>query len=100
MTKTYFMPGPWTVGIRRKCKVGILANGWANLAKVVVKMHGDERENTVGRANAFLIAAAPELYVALVETLAIAERNEDGEYINRAKMALALARGESGEEYS
>jgi hypothetical protein len=43
------------------------------------------------RANGRLIAASPSLFAALQETLAIARRNEDGDYIQRAEAALAQA---------
>lgn len=45
-------------------------------------------------ANAHLIAAAPDLYAALVVTLDIARRNESGSYVDDAVAALAKARGE------
>lgn len=43
------------------------------------------------KANARLIAAAPDLYTALIETLEIATRNEEGEFADRARSALAKA---------
>ena len=44
-------------------------------------------------ANARLIAAAPELLEALKETLAIAKRDEFGDYVIRAEAAIAKAEG-------
>lgn len=45
------------------------------------------------KANAHLIAAAPELFYALVEVLQIARRNEAGPFIERADAAIAKALG-------
>jgi len=57
-------------------------------------MNGDAkrlaREQAI--ATAHLIAAAPDLYAALIETLEIAARNEDGDFRIRARNALAKAR--------
>lgn len=49
----------------------------------------------ISEAHAKLFAASPDLYDALEETLAIAERNEQGGFAVRARAALAKARGES-----
>ena len=59
--------GPWLCD--RVSKKGhrqyISAAGWGELAEVVVRMQGSERNSPEGEANARLIAAAPELLAAL-----------------------------------
>lgn len=52
-------PGPWQVGNERKHTVEIDGPQWLSLAKVYVRVEGEE--SSVGRANARLIAAAPDL---------------------------------------
>ena len=46
-------------------------------------------------ANARLIAAAPDLLACLKETLAVATRNEEGDFADRARAAIAKARARS-----
>jgi hypothetical protein len=54
---------------------------------------GDNPKFEEAVANACLIASAPDLYAALIETLEIATRNEEGEFADRARAALAKAKG-------
>lgn len=51
-------------------------------------------DDAEARANWHLISASPDLYAALVETLEIASRNEDGEWAVRARAALSKANPE------
>lgn len=104
-SETKFTPGPWFVLTDHPTNAAVRVcsgfDGWhgGELATLYGPCEGDEDENGVWplgetrMANARLIAAAPDLYAALVETLAIAERNESGEYADRARAALAKARG-------
>jgi len=55
--------GPWRAGKERDGVVSIHGHLWAEFAEVVVKVNG--RPNAEGRANALLIAAAPDLLAAL-----------------------------------
>lgn len=59
MTAPKFTPGPWRVG--RKPGPIVYDEGGAQIANLVVPMLPDEEH----RANARLIAAAPDLYAAL-----------------------------------
>jgi hypothetical protein len=55
----------------------------------------DNATPAIYAANARLMAAAPDLLACLKETLAIATRNEEGEFADRARMAIARAEGQS-----
>ena len=108
---TQHTPGPWKVFI---CDDGGQWSGWplaidaTNVVndngdpRTVVRTggqypyewdHGTSRDEAV--ANARLIAAAPELLEALKETLAIAKRDEFGDYVIRAEAAIAKAEGKT-----
>lgn len=82
-------PGPWKVDddnvadaipgdesddegrtiVSRPCYTSITSeNGsWYGLANVVVRMSGDSKDSTAGRANAQLIAAAPAMAAMLLD---------------------------------
>ena len=98
--ETKWTKGPWCVEDPETDErpgwswISAVVPGWYGLAEVVTRMDGDTEDSPVGRANANLIAAAPDLYEALCETLEIARRNEAGDYVQRAEAALAKARGE------
>ncbi len=51
----------------------------------------DEPLEAEQKANAALMTASPDLLAALVETLAIATRNEEGDFADRARAAIAKA---------
>ena len=55
------------------------------------RVWGDSAE---ADANTHLFAAASEMYWVIIELLAIARRNETGDFIQRAEAVLAKARGE------
>ena len=82
MTEAKFTPGPWVVSgnatINKKPK------GW--IASV---------SNTDRKANAHLIAAAPDLYEVLEEArVFLVHLNATGSLIDQIDEALAKARGE------
>lgn len=81
---TKFTSGPWDLDEGDLSTVYQLETS-DQIAEVVVCKRTE--------ANGRLIAAAPELFAALVETLAVAERNETGDYAIRAKAALEKALG-------
>ena len=61
-----FTKGPWKLGQRGKYKQHIDAiDGWRKLARVWVRMNGDDQDCADGMANARLIAAAPEMHEEL-----------------------------------
>ncbi len=83
-----YTPGPWRVDrpyIRGAGRAIASLESWHN-----------EVEDA---ANAHLIAAAPELYEALVDLIGfLFHGKKDRQTILRATAALAKARGEEGEE--
>lgn len=95
MSKPKFTPGPWfsvtrLSGSENHHGFKICGNdGWA-LAEV---MPVDE-DGIEGKANAHLIAAAPELYEALETCLLYGAMTGDDWAIFKAETALAKARGE------
>ena len=67
-------PGPWSVDldyVSRDGRASINSEGWIALARVVVRMEGDETTCEDGIANARLIAAAPDLLEALEAAIAM-----------------------------
>ena len=102
-----FTPGPWHVGhlgSESTCQCrGICDEGYAG---GIATVHVDNGIKMIGEggndcpplaeavANMHLMAAAPELLACLIETLEIATRNEDGEFADRARRAIAKALGE------
>ena len=74
MSQTSFTPGPWQVhaNIGRKSELGIVADA---APCIICTMHGGKANEwpTITRANARLIAAAPDLLAAL-ENLVIQSR--------------------------
>lgn len=93
--KTQHTPGPWHVGIKQAEKIVYDSTGWA-VANATV-YHGENDAEQV-KANARLIAAAPELLDAL-QTAAMAligytHRNEIIENaLDSARAAIAKATG-------
>lgn len=71
--------GVCTIHIDNGLRIGDGGNGAPPREQAISNMH--------------LIASAPELYAALAETLAIARRNEGGDFVVRADAALSKARG-------
>jgi hypothetical protein len=60
--------GPWELGsysLRGESYTAIDGVGWDELATVVTRMKGSDENNPEGMANAWLIAAAPDLLAAL-----------------------------------
>lgn len=81
--------GPWLAAAKPSSIVGwpVVAPHATGRSVCSVTVHDE------AKANADLIAAAPDLAEALAETLAIARRNESGAYIDRAEAALSKAKG-------
>jgi len=78
---------PWIV------EVGKSTHEWHCLAMVPCEEEDDVDVAPEARANAFLIAAAPELYAALMQVLP-ALKTEWPKAYSDAMRALAKARGE------
>jgi hypothetical protein len=103
-----FTPGPWSIdpdGLEMPSKASIDAPSHGELALVVWKMDDDER-SPEKEANAYLIAAAPDLYAALEvlleDSVQLANSGDCGNWdpetqapIIAARAALAKARGEA-----
>ena len=110
MTEANHTPGPWdwVIHDHSMASLGVLPDpglgdplvlsigpckACAERAHEAGKQWEWGRCNTPSEADARLISAAPDLYAALIETLAIATRNEDGEFADRARAAIAKAEG-------
>ena len=98
MSEKKFTPGPWVVYRHLPTDVVVSKSGECSLATLDCGC-GDRKTR---RANAHLIAAAPELYKALEEMSSclsdIISGNDWGaveEYLDDARAALAKARGET-----
>lgn len=66
---TRHTPGPWSFGSKGRFQQhidgGPVGPKWFRLASVIVRLNGEDEDNTEGLANAQLIAAAPDLLEAL-----------------------------------
>lgn len=105
MSDTKWTPGPWTwdVALDHNWDVQV----WSSPnRRVCFVAHDGEDGNPTGKANARLIAAAPDLYEALstfveeyVSMIASGDcgnwNPEDEGFVKSARAALAKARGES-----
>lgn len=95
MSESKFTPGPWSVG--RGYEISHAIKGW----KYYPIHYGHDEENVCdivyNKADAELIAAAPEMYAELERIEDILEDSEDcGEIsLDRIKSILRKARGES-----
>lgn len=96
--KEKFTPGPWEVGY------GLLDGGYLGIWKsgsetVVARISPTDRETDEDKANAHLIAAAPDMYAALEEARDICCADNCGSYHTRTykewTALLSKARGES-----
>lgn len=111
MKETKFTKGPWFLGEQNShCGISITPHGNQIIATVYLGMvtsrakRGDEHfslpENANAVANANLIAAAPELYEALVTASTLYQiiigmgRTEYKELLDHANSVLSKARGE------
>jgi hypothetical protein len=91
MNKTKFTPGPWTVGGN---------GGFINQLQIHPTIGCAYGAGDEVKANAHLIAAAPDLYEALEDLICLCEVGLKSDYdINAeladARTALAKARGEA-----
>lgn len=85
-------PGPWRMEEFRKGSYLVTARNAGTAREGIVAQH------VPGIANARLIAAAPELYGALVDLIGfLFHGKKDRQTILRATAALAKARGDEGE---
>lgn len=103
--KPAFTPGPWWTphlsndATTCNCAYVLNEGGYCGAIATIHVDNGlrvgqggnDAPPLNEAKANGHLIAAAPELYAALVETLKIARRNEAGAFVTRAEAALAKA---------
>ena len=92
-------PGPWETreiagnGANIPARMEIVAPEGEGAKKLIANIYGFSLP--MGRANARLIAAAPELYEALVDLLGfLFHGKKDRQAILRATAAIAKARGE------
>ncbi|MBW3096846.1 hypothetical protein [Pseudohoeflea coraliihabitans] len=105
MTESKHTPGPWAFevnvwgsilstdyGEAENLKAG---RAWDEDISIAANVDWDVIGEEEIAANARLIAAAPELLEALEETLIVATRNEDGDFADRARAAIAKAKGDA-----
>jgi hypothetical protein len=97
-----FTEGPWAAdgkGLEVRAVAGQMRvcdiRGWGYLTGKAALGLPDEQAVTVQRANARLIAAAPDLYEALERFTWVANDDERRKAFNQAVAALAKARGEA-----
>ena len=95
MTEAKFTPGPWSINEwpQATSDIAIGAVGTPLIARVPLRDVSINEQ----KANAHLIAAAPELYCALQELLIQTRQYGHEPEIKDAEHALAKARGESHE---
>lgn len=89
-----FTPGPWEICWGQEARIGIdNADGGPRVAEVLSTVEQRGRHT----ANAYLIAAAPDLFEALEALVGFARSNAaPGQaYVDDAEAALAKARGET-----
>lgn len=94
-----YTPGPWSIGnanIKDEAEVGIHGPGEYGL--IICDLQSDGYDEKTQKANAALIAAAPDLLEALENLLAVADQYDlplsDPERI-AARAAIAKARSAS-----
>jgi hypothetical protein len=103
--KEKFTPGPWVVGESADNGIACVDTGYdyENISPIeICECWGEEDDKAtteISRANAALIASAPDMYAALEELLEFGQ-NKCGCGSSectfcRARSALAKARGES-----
>jgi hypothetical protein len=93
MAKAEFTPGPWrVVKVFGKCKRRILTEKGSVLADIHNRREFQERGGAEMKANAALIAAAPDLLAALIKVVSVADR-QTVEF-DAARAAIAKARGQ------
>ena len=99
-----YTKGPWVHDRRPFADWGEVRSTSGMVAKCSVNLWGDEhlnkhrREKTDPTAdNARLIAAAPDMYEALAAMCDVGGLDDGGDVFEKAKAALAKARGENAE---
>ena len=94
MSQAKFTPGPWVVYKDLPTDVVVSQSGECSLATLDCGCGSRKTQ----RANAHLIAAAPELYVALealIKECDMCGHPDEPEAVEIARSALAKARGEA-----
>jgi len=86
-------PGPWRASTQRYAVVADHPVPEIGGSDAIDYYGGHLIGESIAPQNIGLIAAAPELLEALKETLAIAKRDEFGDYVIRAEAAIAKAEG-------
>jgi hypothetical protein len=93
MAKAEHTPGPWRiVKVFGKCKRRVLSEQGSVLADIHNRREFQERGGDEMKANAALIAAAPDLLAALIKVVSVADR-QTVEF-DAARAAIAKARGQ------
>ncbi|KAB2792569.1 hypothetical protein F9K96_05350 [Brucella anthropi] len=102
MTDTKFTPGPWEweTPLGDDCysivQAGLDAHKWRFIAHISVgKLEEGEFPRRQCKANANLIAAAPDLYEVVDAMARFDGRNNNHHLKSMAKAAIAKARGEA-----
>lgn len=91
-------PGPWMVPHFARDDVGcncayVFSESQVGMGSICTIDHGDENEPLeIAKANAHLIAAAPELLAALVALHAVASVEEDKNYAAVANAAAVISK--------
>jgi hypothetical protein len=97
MTAQKWTPGPW--GLNKYGSVGAGAGWHVPIVATVEPFYGVDERFGDHKANARLIAAAPDLYLALAAVLGWLDDNPTGVGMltaaNYAREVLAKARGET-----
>jgi hypothetical protein len=103
MSAPKFTPGPWLLDIRIGC-IAIYSGAKENCLSGINKIaywsgfsddDGNWQTNDIDKANATLIAAAPDLYEAANNLLFLCNKYiPDHHWLNTAEKALKKARGE------
>ena len=91
MNEPKWTPGPWRVETSGRGSLCVASDDAWICGELDNQPH--EMRTSEAEANAHLIAAVPELYEALQNVIREADRKTDA--FNRARAALAKARGES-----
>ena len=92
MTETDFTKGPCEAVTGDYSSNKVFGPYGKEGTTILCQVFGDSAE---ADANTHLFAAASEMYWVIIELLAIARRNETGDFIQRAEAVLAKARGET-----
>ena len=93
MSEPKFTPGPWHVGHGHGIQTAM--EGWTYYPVCWSKDDENVCDIVYNKADADLIAAAPEMYEELEKFVELCYENDCGDYARRAEEILKKARGES-----